>query len=138
MTDDFKEKCRKRQLGVSNRSEAGKISFKEKMSGKNNPNWVEDRTKLVKSDKKHLDSAYMYWMKEVKNRDNWKCKINNKDCNGRLEAHHILNWKEYPELRYDINNGITLCHIHHPRGRGEEKRLIPTFKELMSVSKVSK
>lgn len=67
--------------------------------------------------------------------DNWKCRIINNDCKGRLEAHHILNWKDYSELRYDINNGITLCHAHHPRGRANEKRLSPYFMELVSVSK---
>ena len=70
------------------------------------------------------------------NRDNWKCKINNSDCKGRLEVHHILGFTKFPELRYDINNGITLCHFHHPRVREEEKRLSPYFMELVSVSKV--
>ena len=91
---------------------------------------------MVKNEKKHLDCQYREWMLAVKNRDNWKCKINNNDCSGRLESHHILNWKDYPELRYEINNGITLCHAHHPRKRAEEKRLSPYFKELVSVSKI--
>ena len=36
-------------------TEKGKKSFHEKMSGKNNPKWVEDRTKLVKSEKKSIE-----------------------------------------------------------------------------------
>jgi hypothetical protein len=72
--------------------------------------------------------------KKVYERDSWKCKINNKNCCGRIEVHHILSWFDYPELRYNINNGITLCHAHHPERRAEEKRLIPKFKELVSVS----
>lgn len=103
--------------------------------GKNHYKWKKNRDDLVTSDKKHLDVRYKIWMKEVKNRDNWKCRIKNENCKGRLEAHHILNWVDYTEIRYDINNGITLCHAHHPRGRAEEKRLIPTFMELVSVSK---
>ncbi len=103
-------------------------------SGEKNGKWIKDRTKLVKNEKKHLDSRYTEWMKAIKNRDDWKCKIVNNDCKGRLEAHHILDWVNYPELRYDINNGVTLCQAHHPRGRAEEKRLSPYFKELVSVS----
>ena len=60
--------------------------------------------------------------------------MQNIDCNGRIEAHHILPWRNFVELRYDVNNGITLCLAHHPRARAEEKRLIPTFQELVSVS----
>ena len=51
------------------------------------------------------------------------------------KKYRILSWRDYPELRFNINNGITLCHAHHPRKRAEEKRLIPIFKELVSVSK---
>ena len=69
---------------------------------------------------------------EVKKRDNWKCKIDNLDCEGRLESHHILSWKDYPELRYDINNGICLCKKHHPKKRNEEINLILTFQQIIN------
>lgn len=97
--------------------------------------YKKDRTQLQKSEKKHLDGRYREWMLGVKKRDNWKCRIADVNCDGRLEAHHILNWKDYTELRYQINNGITLCHAHHPRGRAKEKRLSSYFMELVSVSK---
>ena len=32
-----------------------------------------------------------------------------------IRAHHILPWR-IVELRYNINNGITLCQFHHPHG----------------------
>ena len=76
---------------------------------------------------------YRVWL-----RDNFKCKIADQNCKGRIEAHHILGWTAYPELRYQLNNGITLCHAHHPRKRAEEKRLIPTFNELLGLVSVSK
>jgi len=104
------------------------------MRKENHPRYIKDRTKLKKKENKWLSSAYMYWSLDVKNRDGWKCKIADETCDGRLESHHILNWIEYPELRYKINNGITLCHAHHPRGRAKEKRLASTFQELVSVS----
>lgn len=103
-------------------------------SGENHWKWLKDRT-LLKKDNLRNDSAYKEWRKEVWERDGFKCRIADNKCNGRIEAHHILSWSEHLELRYKVNNGITLCHAHHPRKRAEEKRLIPTFQELVSVSK---
>lgn len=103
------------------------------ISGENSPHWIKDRSKLAKKQERN-DSSYREWRKKVWLRDNFTCKIANPNCNGRIEAHHILGWTEYPELRYQLNNGITLCHAHHPRRRAEEKRLSPYFMELVSVS----
>lgn len=84
-----------------------------KNSGKDHPRWIKDRSKLKDERKDRGGQLHREWSKNVKKKDGYKCKINNKDCKGRLEAHHILRWRDYPELRYEINNGITLCHYHH-------------------------
>lgn len=97
-------------------------------------NYIEDRTKLKKSEDRRT-TACKEWRKEVYKRDGWKCKIGNNDCRGHITAHHILPWRDYPELRYDINNGITLCFGHHPRKWREENRLSPYFQELLLVEK---
>lgn len=110
-------------------------SRKGKYTGKNSPFWIKDRTKLKKSERRDRDVQYIYWRKEIKNRDEWKCRLSSDVCKGQLEAHHIFNWTDYPELRYVLTNGITLCHSHHPRKWEEEKRMIPIFQELLSVSK---
>jgi len=61
---------------------------------------------------------YNTWRKSVYARDRYRCK----KCNNKsgvknkvyLEAHHILNWKDYVDKRFDIENGITLCDkCHH-------------------------
>lgn len=109
------------------------LSLIGKTAGEKNVRWIKDRTKL-KATQKRNDSAYYEWRKQVWLRDNYKCKIVNPDCKGIIEAHHILGWSEFPELRYQLNNGITLCHAHHPRKRSEEKRLSPYFQSLVSVS----
>ena len=104
------------------------------LSGENHPRWIRDRM-LLKDDRRDRGGQLSRdWGKRVKDRDGWKCKISNQDCEGRMEAHHILGWTEYPELRYEINNGITLCHAHHPRKRAEEKLLAPVFQGLVGVS----
>lgn len=101
--------------------------------GSNNYRWISDRSQLAKKQERN-DPAYQEWRKSVWLRDNFACKIGNPDCKGRIEAHHILSWGEYPDLRYDLNNGITLCHAHHPRKRAEEKRLQSAFQALVSAS----
>lgn len=129
LSDEHKANLKKNHRGFIGKKHT--IKTIEGMRGENNSRWIEDRSKLKKSENKMSDTQYRYWMLGVKKRDCWKCKMNNKDCIGRLEAHHILNWIDYPELRYEINNGITLCVAHHPRKRKEEKRLSPYFQKLI-------
>lgn len=119
----------------------GKIASettKEKMRvcrGEEHHRWIKDRTKLVTNEKKHLCSRYKEWMKSVRDRDKWTCRIADNNCKGRLETHHILRWSKFPELRYEVNNGITLCAFHHPRKINDEEILTPYFKELVNQVK---
>lgn len=101
------------------------------VTGENHPNWIKDRS-LIKHQEKRNNPEYKHWRLEVYRRDNYKCKIDDCNCSGRIIAHHILSFTHYPELRYNINNGITLCQAHHPLKRAEEKLLVPTFQELIS------
>ena len=54
---------------------------------------------------------YAKWRVLVYRRDGFTCQ----KCGvgTQLEAHHIHNFAEYPKLRYDVQNGITLCIKHH-------------------------
>jgi hypothetical protein len=47
-----------------------------------------------------------------------------------LHCHHIKDWDNFPELRYDVDNGITLCFTCH---RTEERRLKKLQKILEAV-----
>lgn len=136
-TLETKEKLRLAHIGKK-LSEEHKRKISKSHIGKNirenHPNYIKDRTQLKKKDQRGYwgtDTASREWSKNVKNRDNWKCKMSNDDCNGRLEAHHILEYAKHPELRYDINNGITLCHFHHPLKQSEVERLTPYFTNLI-------
>ena len=109
-------------------------SQKGRNMGENNWRWITDRTQLKKTTGRK-SRAYWWWKKQILIRDNNKCRINNNECVKLLEVHHILRWANYPELRYDINNGITLCHAHHPRGRENEAKLSPYLQSLVAEMK---
>lgn len=117
------------------RSNFPKTGPKPSMQGSKHYRWIKDRSQVKQYWKERNNPEYKQWRQKVWLRDNFKCKIANPDCKGRIEAHHILGWRDYPELRYQVNNGITLCHAHHPRKRAEEKRLSPYFQSLVSASK---
>ena len=129
VSEKGREKMRLAHLGKPNIFKGVK---RPELSGEKNPAWVFGNYK--KQDTRN-DSAYQDWRKKVWVRDGFKCKVVGPDCSGRLEAHHILGWTKYPELRYEINNGITLCHAHHPRKRSEEAELSPYFQQLVAEMK---
>jgi len=66
-------------------------------------------------------AEYRKWRSDVFQRDNWTCQT----CEKRgcfLEAHHIKGWAEFPELRFEISNGVTLCRdCHNLTKRGRRK-----------------
>ena len=62
----------------------------------------------------HLTATkeYKEWRTSVFERDNYTCKC----CNERgvyIEADHIKSWAYYPELRFEVSNGQTLCRPCH-------------------------
>lgn len=63
-----------------------------------------------------LKHALMSWSKSVRKRDNNECQICHKTAN---KSHHIFYQKHYPQLALNINNGITLCDMHHYEVHGQ-------------------
>lgn len=56
---------------------------------------------------------YGLWRKSVFERDKYTCIWCGDDKGGNLEADHIKPFALYPELRFAIDNGRTLCHECH-------------------------
>lgn len=86
---------------------------RSKISGENSHLWrggaSSDNT-IIRGSKE-----YRKWKLDVFKKDNFTCQCCGDNSGGNLEAHHLENFSDYENLRYDIDNGITLCKdCHNP------------------------
>lgn len=56
---------------------------------------------------------YTLWRRAVFERDYYRCRRCWDDIWGNLNAHHVKARKDYPELRFAIDNWLTLCEKCH-------------------------
>ncbi|HWN95713.1 MAG TPA: HNH endonuclease [Methylomirabilota bacterium] len=68
------------------------------------------RQRKLNDRRSHL---YPKWREAVFQRDGYRCQKCGDDRGGNLRAHHLKSFAEHPELRFEISNGITLCHTCH-------------------------
>ena len=77
-----------------------------RFQGANNPNWKGGITP------EHLkirwSTEMKNWRKQIFERDNYTCQLCGKH-GGNLNADHIKSFAKYPDLRFDLSNGRTLC-----------------------------
>ncbi len=59
------------------------------------------------------DPVYKQWRLQIYKRDKFKCQMPGCNKKTKLQAHHIRKWSTNASLRYDIDNGITLCSQCH-------------------------
>lgn len=69
-------------------------------------------------DKKRTSAEYRKWSKAVYTRDNYTCQHCGSTEN--IQAHHVKAWKDHPDLRYDVSNGVTVCTDCHKKIHGKK------------------
>lgn len=79
--------------------------------GDKNPNWKGGLTVIIRGMRRSFE--YSQWRKDVLRRDNNTCQRCMK-INVRI-VHHIKEFSKYPDVRFDRNNGITLCEYCHKK-----------------------
>ena len=78
--------------------------------GARNVNWrggVSGTHRTIRS-----SEQYQSWRRDVFIRDSFTCQV----CGHRfikIVAHHIQSFADYPDLRFDVKNGLTLCRACH-------------------------
>ena len=105
----------------ANTSEA---NAKKVRVGKNHPKWITDRNKV----KSRARPEMTQWRNFVFTRDNFTCKYCQK-IGGKLEAHHKAPYSKFPKLRWELDNGITLCESCH---KSLHKAAVESFGGLTS------
>ena len=80
------------------------------LTGEKSAKWEGGKTAEAKC--RRTRAEYKKWRQAVFERDDYTCQKCGKR-GGFLEAHHVKEACNYPDLIYDVDNGICLCHECH-------------------------
>lgn len=96
--------CYRREISSKNATKLGLSQV-----GNAHPRWDDSLTDEERF--RNRDHDLKKWRTSVFVRDNRKCVV----CGSgqKINAHHIYSYASYPDRRYDMENGITLCKKRH-------------------------
>lgn len=90
---------------------------KGKWEKEKNPNWAGGISGNNQESRNSMN--YRFWRDAIFKRDYYTCQHCGikSGCGYKVvfNAHHIKSYSEFPELRYCIDNGITLCVTCHQK-----------------------
>lgn len=83
------------------------------------------------NNRKISEDVYKRFTQDVKKRDKRQCQMPGCKSKSRLQVHHIKMWSSAASLRYETNNGITLCKTCHDSIKNKEKQYEKLFREIV-------
>jgi hypothetical protein len=104
-------KLKGRKLSIEVRKTMSEVQKKRVLEGLHN-NYKGGITPINHQIRCSLE--YRLWRESVFERDNWTC-VWCGERGGRLNADHIKPFAYFPELRFAIDNGRTLCESCHKK-----------------------
>ncbi len=104
----------RKKISVANtgRKYSNEINSKKGHSKEKNPNWkggISTEEKIIRTSRE-----YEEWRKKVFERDNYTC-LQCGQIGGTLHSDHIKSFSLFPELRFSVENGRTLCKKCHEK-----------------------
>lgn len=115
-------KCGKRK---SSTSETCARCHLATIGGDGNPNWKGGIT--PENLRQRTSKRYKGWQQAVFERDAYTCQECGDARGGNLNAHHKKPWAKHPELRFDVDNGVTLCEKCH--GKAHATPITPSKRQ---------
>ena len=124
---------------ISNSLKGRKLSielrkkFSEVKMGEKNPRWKGGKMSESKMIRQRIE--YRLWREAIFARDNWTCQ-KYKIRGGKLHPHHIKNFAQFIDLRFAIDNGITLsekAHKEFHKKYGIENNNLEQIKEFCNL-----
>ncbi len=84
---------------------------------------------------KNEKSTLKQWSVIIKQRDSYTCQKCGNQEKEFLQSHHIKSRSKFPELRFEISNGITLCSNCHAIEHKDDHRAVRliTFKKCLKT-----
>ena len=105
VSDETRKKISQGLKGII-KSEEWRRKLSESHKGEKSYTWKGGISKINERIRRSLE--YKLWREKVYKRDNYICQLC-KNKGGKLVADHIKSFAEYPELRFELSNGRTLC-----------------------------
>ena len=102
LSEDVKNKIAASLLGIRRSEET-----RRKLSGRNNHNWRGGIGSANVKVRNSLEYRSLF-TNAVFSRDDYTCRSCGKRS-GALQAHHIMPFAWYEDLRFEVYNGLTLC-----------------------------
>ena len=106
-TEETRRKLSKIRKGKPSNKKGKKYP---QFSGKSHWNWQGGKTEIAFKIRNSIE--YKLWREAVYVKDYWTCQKCGKKGD-KIDAHHLKSFSLFPELRFAIDNGITLCRKCH-------------------------
>lgn len=100
----------KRKISEAHKGKKKPWAIPPYFEGKNHWNWKGGITS--ENNKLRNSIEYFIWRDEVYKRDYWTCRLCGYEGD-YIVAHHLKLFSDFPELRFSIDNGVTLCRSCH-------------------------
>lgn len=129
---ETKEKIRQKLKGIKIPIEKRLKRSNTLPSGERHHNWKGGINPI--NDSVRHGIHFRLWREAVFSRDSWTCQ-KTKIKGGKLCSHHIKNFAEHPELRFAIDNGITLSdksHREFHKKYGSSHNTLEQLKEFLN------